>query len=1136
MSRRVVACVAASVLAAAGLAAVPGAAGAEARPKPAPFQFQHLYPEIGSPHAGKPKLGPSHRGPVRLVTPSTVGDPARTRIPTYATARAAGPPTVAAASVPVGIGPARSATFLTFSLADYLQLKVNVGSGNAMVRSTDMSLPGIGGNVTVGASYNSLLHAADVSTGVISPGWRTRLGEDVRLYKNSDNSVTYTGPDGISGVFTTSGSGYTTPKEFKGDLSSQSGGGWKYLDHGSGRQSYFDSGGLPTKVVDRNGNTTDYTYSGGHISAITYKPKGETTGRQIKVGMYTGDRITSYTESGGDDGQRIVVYSYDTSNRLSQIQQAAGEVTKFGYDSAGNLSSITNGKGAVTNLTYDGDHRVQAVTRVGDSSSMVTRLSYPSSTQTQVADPNTDQSKAVADVPHTTYTINVNARVTKAVDPAGKTRSKSYTPFSDVASYSNGNGGLSTNTFGANNGESQTKSASPTGSSGSLTYGNAPTSQNPTAAYQPSAGTDTQGNSSSYTYDGAGNKTSTKNALAAEAKVTYNDDGTVKDSTDPANGTNATTYGYDGNHQLTSITPPTGNTLKKKTLTYDGYGRLATSTDGNGKKTSYTYDGNDRVLTITYSDGTPSVVFTYDKAGNVKTRTDATGTTTWGYTTRNLMAARQSTSGGGEIDWQYDPTGNLVNQLNQIGTQHYVHSTRNLLASMTDFAGKTWTFGYDDDGNRTDTYFNKTSDTAWAMHTRTAYDDSGRLTRTTTTRASSDSTTVSDISYCYSKRGDATTCDTSSSADTGLRQWSKSNGTVSDYTYDKGNRLTKATAVNGHTYDYTYDSNGNRTKLTVDGTTTQTLTYNSANQITTSGYGYDAAGNQTSSPTVTQMTYNAAEQMTQTKVGATTTAFTYAGPGQTEMVRTGGMSVVYGLPGPGASAIDSYTQTSSTVWVIHDSTGTPLGYSDGSNPYAFATDGLGSVAAIVSPSGTQAASYTYTPNGKTTPDTGWEAGVNLTRYTGGLTEPATGLLKLGQRHYDADQGAFTQQDNIVSLGDPGNANRYAYAGDNPINNIDPSGNISFDFSIKGCYYLCVGGGWSMDSEGEGAPFVTLGVGSPSVSGGLSESAGTVNSGLSASVGCNAGYGGAGYGTEGGEYQLGTVSSDPECDASLKYTF
>ncbi|TDD82759.1 RHS repeat-associated core domain-containing protein [Actinomadura rubrisoli] len=1047
MRRRVTAWVSTSALLTAALAAPPGAAGAEPRPRGEPYRFQRLYPEIGSPNAARPRLGPSARGGVRLSSPGTVGDAAKTRLPARAPSgagngRAAAAP--AAASVPVGVGPVRNGTFLSFGLADYLQLKVNVGSGNAMVRTTDMSLPGIGGNVTAGASYNSLLHAADAPTGVISPGWRTRVGQDVRLYKNSDNSVTYTGPDGTSGVFTPSGSGYTTPKEFKGDLVTQSGGGWKYTDHGSGRVSHFDSAGLPTKTADRNGNTTDFGYTSGHVSTITYKPKGETSGRVIKVGMYGGDRITSYTQDKAGGGSRIAAYSYDGSNRLAKIQEPAGEVIQFGYDASGNLNSITNGKGAVTRLAYDGNHRVLSVTRVGSSAAQVTRLAYPSDTRSQVADPNTDQSKPVADVPHTTYTLNANDRVTKTVDAAGKTRSKSYTPFSDIETYQNANQGLTSNTFGANGGESPTRSVSPTGASASMAYGNSPTGQNPTAAYQPSAGTDTQGNSSSFTYDGPGNLSSAKNALAAEAKVSYNPDGTVKDATDPGNGSNSTTYAYDGNHQLTSVTPPSGNSLRKKTFTYDGYGRLDTATDGNGKKTTYTYDNDDRVLTVAYSDGTPTVTFTYDKAGNVRTRTGATGTTTWDYTQRNLMSARQSTSGGGEIDWQYDATGNLVNQLNSAGTLHYVHSTRNLLASMTDYAGKKWEFDYDDDGNRTDTYFNRTSGTDWSMHTRTGYDDSGRVTRIVTSRAGDDSKVVSDVSYCYSERGGATSCDAAKAKDTGLRQWSRNNvtGTISDYTYDKGNRLTKATSVAGHTYEYGYDTDGNRTTVKTDGSQTQNLTFNSANQATTAGETYDAAGNltATSGSGGLKGTYNAAGQTTQFTKGTTAIPYAYAGPDQTEMVSAKGTTVVYGRPDQSGSAgIDSYSQGSGTNWLIRDSGGTPLGYSDGSNPYAFGTDGLGSVTSIVSPSGTQAASYTYAPYGETTADNGWQSAVNLIRYTGGFSEPGSGLLKLGQRYYDAGRGRFTQQDAISNIGNPQNGNRYTYAGDDPINNVDPSG-------------------------------------------------------------------------------------------------
>lgn len=49
---------------------------------------------------------------------------------------------------------------------------------------------------------------------------------------------------------------------------------------------------------------------------------------------------------------------------------------------------------------------------------------------------------------------------------------------------------------------------------------------------------------------------------------------------------------------------------------------------------------------------------------------------------------------------------------------------------------------------------------------------------------------------------------------------------------------------------FTYDANGNRTAAHETGAATfdQTLTFNAANQITSSGYSYDEAGNLTASP------------------------------------------------------------------------------------------------------------------------------------------------------------------------------------------------------------------------------------------------------------------------------------------------
>jgi YD repeat-containing protein len=232
-------------------------------------------------------------------------------------------------------------------------------------------------------------------------------------------------------------------------------------------------------------------------------------------------------------------------------------------------------------------------------------------------------------VPNVTYTVTASsALVTKVVDQGGNTRSASYTPFDDVATSTNGASGETTNTYGANSGESLTSSRSPTGATSATAYGNSGTTSNPTAAFEPTSSTDGQKNATAYIYDGAGNLLQSTTALAATAKVTRNSDGTPATSTDPANGSNNTKYAYNSSRQLTKVTPPTGNSLKAESLTYNGFGRVATVTDGDGNTVTYTYDLADRVTRAAYAGGADpvTVTYAYDGAGNLTTQADPSGT------------------------------------------------------------------------------------------------------------------------------------------------------------------------------------------------------------------------------------------------------------------------------------------------------------------------------------------------------------------------------------------------------------------------------------------------------------------------------------------------------------------------------
>ena len=324
-------------------------------------------------------------------------------------------PAQAAVLTPLPVGPRPNATRVDFRAAERVAASVDVGTGNLLVTTTDLTLPGVDQDVQLGLDFNSLLLGAGspLPAGAGGKGFATRLGQDTKLVANTDGTVLYLAPGGLEGLYTpiSGTSNYTTPAGFKNTLVKTGTTGWTLSDHATRAVSTFTAAGVLSKITDRNGNATTLT------STSVTATRGGANARKATLG-FTGGLLTSMTQASDTGGSRTVTYGYDTANQqLTSITDTGGAVTTFSWDGAGNLVSINDPSSTVVMFAYDSTRRVTSVEKGSATGTRaVTRFTYPSSTQTLVASPNTDQGQPVSAVPHVTYTLDGTDRVTQAVD------------------------------------------------------------------------------------------------------------------------------------------------------------------------------------------------------------------------------------------------------------------------------------------------------------------------------------------------------------------------------------------------------------------------------------------------------------------------------------------------------------------------------------------------------------------------------------------------------------------------------------------------------------------------------------------------------------------------------------------------
>ncbi|OMH24465.1 hypothetical protein BKD30_08360 [Tersicoccus phoenicis] len=188
---------------------------------------------------------------------------------------------------------------------------------------------------------------------------------------------------------------------------------------------------------------------------------------------------------------------------------------------------------------------------------------------------------------------------------------------------------------------------------------------------------------------------------------------------------------------------------------------------------------------------------------------------------------------------------------------------------------------------------------------------------------------------------------------------------------------------------------------------------------------------------------------------------------------TYGRTDAQGLP-----VIEQLKKDNLTAYVEHDPvTGQPVMLRTASGKQAlYIIDGTGNPAALITDAAYRAFAYDYDPYG--TPTLTKVSGGNAVNqnpylFKMGLQDRTTGWVKYGARWYNPGTGRWTQMDTLDTPLNPANANRYAYAANDPINNTDPTGRASFGEFLGGLFNTAVTATGALLAAGTKTSPVTL---------------------------------------------------------------
>ncbi len=700
------------------------------------------------------------------------------------------------------------------------------------------------------------LTAADVAA--LKERYTTHLEYDAsgNLIKRTDNadnvtSYTYTSFNKLASqtaamgnaLVTSDDAFYQDKRKELGYINAATGAGKRVAELSAAEKQALLALYTTTYGYDAKQNLIEIKNPGGDLTRFAY----DSFGNLIKKTVYL-DQTDLVTPT----KQQITQYFYDAFGNNIETIDAEGNTTFASFDHFGNRTSFTDGRGGITRYTYDNDNRLITVT---DPEGNVTVNTYDAvGNRIAMRDANGHTVVYVYD------RNNMLITVTDPSDDGNNTKDRVTRYQYDVVD----------NRTAATDAEGRT-----------ATYLYREDNRLLTVTTPPVAGADgvlTQ-YTTSYAYDGVGNRISVRDQNGNLTQYVYNQDNLLKQTTDALGQVTQYSYdadlnrvsivvgaqliagkrqvlrfGYDEEDQLIAQTDALGNTT---VIAYDAPGNRIGVTDSLGRTTNFSYDRNNRLLKETRptiidpNTGLPvryTVSHQYDANGNQIATTDENGhVTKFTFDNDNRMVMMEDGNGIKTV-YTYDSRNNRTSI--QIGVQAHVDAAGKVVIDAADNAQVT-THIFDEFNQlvaTTDGVGNAltVSDSPLyrAMRKDLGFiDPATGLGKLAAQLTAADKQALKDLfteRYTYDKVGNYT-------------RTTDHLGRSTAFTYDALNRQVTRTDALGNVTRFAYDGNGNRVKETDALGRLTTFAYDADNRLidTTDALGvrshrdYDSFGNLT---------------------------------------------------------------------------------------------------------------------------------------------------------------------------------------------------------------------------------------------------------------------------------------------------